>query len=67
MITRKATGFKSLRVICWEIDQVTSKCKIDKFLDENRKDLKQKGLKQKSEHYHPIFFRSKKKKNEHHH
>ena len=24
--TRKATGFKSLRVNCWEINQVTSKC-----------------------------------------
>ena len=24
--TRKATGFKFLRVNCWEINQVTSKC-----------------------------------------
>ena len=25
-LTRKAIGFKSLRVICWEINQVASKC-----------------------------------------
>ena len=29
---KKATGFKSLRVNCWEIDQVTSKREVD-FLD----------------------------------
>ena len=30
-VTRKATGFNSLRVNCWEINQVTSKCKMDYF------------------------------------
>ena len=27
--TRKATGFKSVRLNCWEINQVTSICQID--------------------------------------
>ena len=27
--TRKAIGFKSLRVFCWEINQLTSKCQVD--------------------------------------
>ena len=27
--TRKATGFKSLRLNYWEINQATSKCQID--------------------------------------
>ena len=34
--TRQATGFKSLRVNCWEINQVTSKCQID-FLEKTCK------------------------------
>ena len=29
MVTRKATGFKSLRLKYWEIHQVTPKCQID--------------------------------------
>ena len=29
IITRKATDFKSLRVNCWEINMVTSKCQMD--------------------------------------
>ena len=29
MITRKATGFKSLQITCWEMNQVTLKCQID--------------------------------------
>ena len=33
---RKATGFKSLRMNCFEINQVTSKCQID-FLDKTCK------------------------------
>ena len=41
--TRKATGFKSLLLICWEINQVTSKFQI-KCLD---KTCKQNSLKQK--------------------
>ena len=27
--TRKATGFKSLRINCWKINQATSRCQID--------------------------------------
>ena len=38
IITRKATGFKSLRVNCWEINKVTSKCQMD-FLDELAKNV----------------------------
>ena len=34
--TRKATGFKSLRINCWEINQVTSKCQIS-FLNKTCK------------------------------
>ena len=44
--TRNATGFKSLRVNCWEINQVTPKCS-DKTC--------KKCLKQKSEHHHWIL------------
>ena len=29
--TKKATVFKSLRINCWEINQVTSKCQTDFF------------------------------------
>ena len=29
MVTRKATGFKSLRLKYWEINQATPKCQID--------------------------------------
>ena len=36
MITRKATGFKCLRVNYCEINQVTSKCQVD-FLNKTRK------------------------------
>ena len=35
-LTRKTTGFKSLRLNCWEIDQVTPKNKIN-FLVETFK------------------------------
>ena len=28
-LTRKATGFKSLQLNCWEINQITPKCQID--------------------------------------
>ena len=40
--TRKAPGFKSLRVNCWEANQVTSKSQMD-FLDKTC----EKGLKKK--------------------
>ena len=40
--TRKATGFKSLRVNLWKINQVTSKCKMDFLGKTCRKGLKQK-------------------------
>ena len=36
MKKRKDTGLESLRVNCWEIDQVTSKCQRD-FLDKTCK------------------------------
>ena len=39
--TRKATGFKSLRVNSWEIDQVTSKWQKD-FLDKTCRPKKEK-------------------------
>ena len=34
--TRKSTGFNSLRINYWEINQVTSKCQMD-FLDKTFK------------------------------
>ena len=48
--TRKATDFKSPRINCWEINQVTSKCQMD-FLEKTRK----KGLKQKEEDHRRIL------------
>ena len=41
-LTRKATGFKSLRVICWEINQVASKCQKIFWTKFGKKALKQK-------------------------
>ena len=41
--TRKATGFKSLRVNCWKIDQVTSKWQMDFLSKTCTKGLKQKN------------------------
>ena len=29
LLTRKATGFKSKRVNCWEINQIKLKCQMD--------------------------------------
>ena len=60
LLTRKATGFKSLRVNCWKINQAKLKCQMDyklAILNFWTK-LTQKG-----------YFRSKKekkKKNENH-
>ena len=48
---RKATDVKSLRINCWEINQVTSKCQIDIL----NKTCKKKGLKQKKEHHRLIL------------
>ena len=39
---RKATGFKSLRVNCWEINQETSKCQQSFWIKLAKKGLKQK-------------------------
>ena len=47
---RKATGFKSLQLNCWEINQVTSKSQTD-FLTK----LTTKALNRKSEHHHKIL------------
>ena len=41
-LTRKATGFKSLQVICWEINQVASKCQKKFWTKVAKKALKQK-------------------------
>ena len=46
----KATGFWSLRVNCWEINELTWKWQMI-FL----KKFPEKGLKEKSEHYHQIL------------
>ena len=40
--TRKATGFKSLRVNCWEINQVASKCEHNFWIKLVKKGLNQK-------------------------
>ena len=36
--TREVIGFKSLRIICWEINQAASKCKMY-FLDKTCKKM----------------------------
>ena len=40
MVTRKATGFKSLRLKYWEINQATPKCQIDFWTKLAKKGLK---------------------------
>ena len=49
--TRKAAGFKSLQVNCWEIDQVALKYQIV-FFD---KTCKKKVEQRKSKHHHQIL------------
>ena len=39
---KKATCFKSLRVNCWEINQVTSKCKTGFFSNSCKNGMNQK-------------------------
>ena len=41
--TRKVTGLKFLRVNCWEINQVTSKCLMD-FLEKIAKKVSSKNI-----------------------
>ena len=48
---RKSTGFKSLQVNCWEINQVKSKCQMD-TLD---KSCETGQTKKKNEHQHQIL------------
>ena len=50
LLTRKATGFKSLRLNYWEINQATLKCQIDFWTK-----LAKKVWNRKSEHHYKIL------------